>query len=152
VKIERVAIIGAGHIGASIALSIRARAPEFIVTLYDASAAVRDRVGEIPLGIAAETAEGAVRGADLALLCVPVGAMAAASEAVMPHLKAGAILSDVGSVKAAVIAAVKPRADIFFVPASGCAGTKKMSARGLTAAITAAFTEPTSERIAPALR
>jgi cyclohexadieny/prephenate dehydrogenase len=125
VSIARIAIVGAGHIGASIARAAAARTPGVTVALYDAAPGVRTRAREIALGAIAETPEEAVKDADLVILCVPVGAMGAAYKAVAGAMKPGAILSDVGSVKGAVIAAIAPRADIFFVPAHPLAGTEQ---------------------------
>jgi cyclohexadieny/prephenate dehydrogenase len=125
-KIASVAIIGAGHIGASITRAAAARMPEVRVTLYDAAPGVRARAREIGLGDAVlDTPEAAVAGADLVILAVPVGAMAAACEAIAGAMKPGAILSDVGSVKGAVIEAVRPPAGVFFVPGHPLAGTEK---------------------------
>ena len=124
-SIAKVAIIGAGHIGASITRAAAEKLPGVAVTLYDQSDAVRARAREIKLGAVADTPQDAVRDADLVILCVPVGAMGAAYGAIEPALKPGAILSDVGSVKAAVIGAIKPRADIFFVPGHPLAGTEQ---------------------------
>jgi len=73
----RVAIIGMGLIGSSLARAVREAMPTVHLTVSDASAAVRERVAE--LGIADDVADGAgaaVVDADLVILCVPVGAMA----------------------------------------------------------------------------
>ncbi|WP_259945805.1 prephenate/arogenate dehydrogenase family protein [Jannaschia sp. W003] len=73
-----------------------------------------------------DTAAEAVQGADLVVLCVPVGAMGAVAEAIAPHLEPGATVSDVGSVKRDVIAAVAPHVPdgVHFVPAHPIAGTE----------------------------
>ncbi len=122
--ISNVAIIGAGHIGASIAGAAKAKLPGVAVTLYDASDDVRARARALGMTIA-DTAAEAAKDADLVILAAPVGAMGAAADAAMPAMKPGAILSDVGSVKAAVVEAVKPRADVFFIPAHPLAGTER---------------------------
>jgi cyclohexadieny/prephenate dehydrogenase len=129
VTIESVAIIGAGHIGASIAGAAKAKLPGVSVTLYDASADVRARAKALGM-TTAETAEAAVKDADLVILAVPVGAMGDAAKQALGAMKPGAILSDVGSVKAAVIAAVpldspQGRADVYFIPAHPLAGTER---------------------------
>ena len=74
----------------------------------------------------ADTAAEAVREADHVVLCVPVGAIGAAMAEIAPHLKPGAIVSDVGSVKSAVVEAVSPHLPegSFFVPAHPVAGTE----------------------------
>jgi cyclohexadieny/prephenate dehydrogenase len=73
-----------------------------------------------------DTAVEAVKDADLVVLCVPVGAMGAVAQEIAPHLKPGATVSDVGSVKRAVIDAVQPHmpANVHFVPAHPLAGTE----------------------------
>lgn len=121
----KIAIIGAGHIAASITRSAERKIPEARVTLYDASADVRARARAAQLGVIADSAEAAVADADLVILAVPVGAMTAAYENIAAAMKPGAVLSDVGSVKRAVIDAVKPRSDIFFVPGHPLAGTEQ---------------------------
>ena len=124
---ERVAIIGLGLIGSSIARAARRKNLARTIVAIDSSADVRKRVGE--LGIAdevPESAEAGVANADLVILCVPVGANAAVAKTIGPHLKHGAILSDVGSVKASVIDNVSPylRHDVQLVPAHPVAGTE----------------------------
>jgi len=126
--VDRLALIGLGLIGSSIARAARRRKVAATIVACDADAAVRARVAE--LGLADEVAPTlpeAVRGADLVILCVPVGADGAVAEQVGPHLKQGAIVSDVGSVKAAVIAAIAPHlpAGVRLVPAHPVAGTEQ---------------------------
>ncbi|MGI4748656.1 MAG: prephenate/arogenate dehydrogenase family protein [Janthinobacterium lividum] len=125
---ERLTVIGLGLIGSSLAR--RAMQQGTIageVVAYDASPTVRTRVAE--LGIAhrvADTEQEAVRDSDCVVLCVPVGAMAAAAAAIVPYMRAGAILTDVGSTKQSVIREIQPllRADLHFVPAHPLAGTE----------------------------
>ena len=64
--------------------------------------------------------------ADLIIICTPVGACSEVAKVIAPHLKAQAIVSDVGSVKAAVIAQILPHLpkDIHFIPAHPIAGTE----------------------------
>ncbi|MGA2043861.1 MAG: prephenate/arogenate dehydrogenase family protein [Roseiarcus sp.] len=126
--VDRLAIIGLGLIGSSIARAARRRRLAATIVAADADPAVRVRVAE--LGIADEVAptpEAAVRGADLVILCVPVGANAGVAAAIGPHLKPGAIVSDVGSVKAAVIAAIMPHLPegVRLIPAHPVAGTEQ---------------------------
>ncbi|MBE7210806.1 MAG: prephenate/arogenate dehydrogenase family protein [Gluconacetobacter diazotrophicus] len=125
---ERLLVVGIGLIGGS--LLRRAMLDPAIartVVAYDADAAVRSRARELALAHDIPDAiADAARGADAVVLCVPVGAMAAAAAAVMPHLPPGAVLSDVGSTKQSVIREVAPllRPDIDFVPAHPLAGTE----------------------------
>ena len=78
---ERIAIVGAGLIGGSIALAARASGAASVICLYDANAAVRQRARELGLGDVFDDAEAAVQKADLVVLAVPVGAMGAAAAA-----------------------------------------------------------------------
>lgn len=125
---ESITIIGVGLIGSSLARVIRRKALAREIVAYDSSPKVRRRLGEIAVAdrVAEKPAE-AVAGADLVILCAPVGAMGEIAEAIGPHLKAGAIVSDVGSVKVSIIAAVAPHlpATVQFVPAHPVAGTEE---------------------------
>jgi cyclohexadieny/prephenate dehydrogenase len=73
-----------------------------------------------------ETAAEAVAGADLVVLCVPVGAMGTLAAEIGPHLKPGAVVTDVGSVKQAVVDAVAPHLPegVHFIPGHPLAGTE----------------------------
>jgi cyclohexadieny/prephenate dehydrogenase len=91
------------------------------------SPVTRKRVVE--LGIAdkvVETNAEAVRGADLVIVCVPVGVCGAVAEEIAPHLKPGATVSDVGSVKGSIVRDMAPRLPkgVNFVPAHPVAGTE----------------------------
>src|SRR5690242_8116554 len=103
---ECIAILGAGLIGGSIALATRESGAADAVNLFDADVDVRKRVRELNMGEVHDTAIDAVRNADLVVLAVPVGAMAPAFADAAPALKQGAIVTDVGSVKRAVIEAI----------------------------------------------
>ena len=123
---RHVALIGLGLLGSSLAHAIRAHLPEARVTGYDASSEVRGRAAELGLAdIVEDPAEG-VRGADLVILCVPVGAMAEAAAAIAPGLSPGAVISDVGSSKQSVaraLAAALPGHTV--IPAHPVAGTER---------------------------
>lgn len=123
----RVAIIGLGLIGSSIARAIRADMPTVRLTGHDADADVRNRVTAMGLvDDVADHAAAAVCDADLVIMCVPVGAMAGVAAAIADDLPAEAIISDVGSVKAEVarvLAAALPRHAV--VPAHPVAGTER---------------------------
>jgi cyclohexadieny/prephenate dehydrogenase len=123
---NRIAIIGAGLIGSSIAHAARAVGAAEAIALYDADATVRARARELGLGEICDDAESAATNADLILICVPVGAMAAATGAMAPALKPGVIVTDTGSVKSAVIEAVMEHlpAHALFVPGHPLAGTE----------------------------
>jgi cyclohexadieny/prephenate dehydrogenase len=126
-RFERIAIIGMGLIGSSIALAAREQRLAGHVTAIDTSAAVTKRVKELGFADTAITnAAKGVEGADLVILCVPVGVNAKVAKAIAKGLKVGAIVSDVGSVKGAVIKAVQPHLPdgVHFVPAHPVAGTE----------------------------
>jgi cyclohexadieny/prephenate dehydrogenase len=123
----RVTLIGLGLIGSSIARGVKTLGLAGELVVYDASDDVRKRVAEI--GFAdrvAETAADAVKDSDLIVACVPVGAYGSVAEQIAPHLKQGAIVSDVGSVKATVLkdmGAFLPD-HVDFIPAHPVAGTE----------------------------
>ena len=123
----RVALIGLGLIGSSLARVARRKNLAGEIIAIDASADVLARVRELGLAdlVTADAAAG-VMDADLVILCTPVGAAGAIAEVVAPHLKQGAILSDVGSTKAAVVAQVTPHLPqhVHFIPAHPVAGTE----------------------------
>ncbi|MHC8508411.1 MAG: prephenate/arogenate dehydrogenase family protein [Rhodospirillales bacterium] len=126
-KFERAAFIGFGLIGSSMARVMRAQgmAGHIAVNARGAETlAAAER-----LGLADSThqnAAEAVRDADLVVLAAPVGAFAGLAEAMAPGLRAGAIVTDVGSVKASVIRDVKPHlpAGVHLVPGHPVAGTE----------------------------
>ena len=124
--IKRVAIVGLGLIGSSIARAIDERLPQVAVTGHDASDDVRGVARDLGLcdGIVDDPVA-AVADADLVILAVPVGRMADAAAAIAPGLKAGAIISDVGSSKAGVADALaKALPDHIIIPAHPVAGTE----------------------------
>lgn len=124
----KIAILGQGLIGSSITRAIYSRNVPSQVVVTDASPQVRQRLLELGLGHAkvVHTNAEAVEDADLVIGCVPVAAYGALVEEIVPHMKSGAILSDVGSVKAGVVEqsiAYIPD-EIDFVPAHPLAGTE----------------------------
>ena len=122
-----VALIGVGLIGSSLARATRAAKAASTIVVSDASAAVRARVKELGFAdLVLESSAQAVADADLVILCVPVGAQGAVAADIAPALKPGAIVSDVGSVKAAVVREVAPHLppSVHFVPAHPVAGTE----------------------------
>jgi cyclohexadieny/prephenate dehydrogenase len=124
---ERVALIGLGLIASSMAHAMRRGGLAGEITGYARSAETRAVAREIGLcDRVCDTAREAVEGADLVVLCVPVGAMGEVAPDIAPVLKPGAIVSDVGSVKRAVIEAVAPHVPegVHFVPAHPLAGTE----------------------------
>ncbi|MEY3703646.1 MAG: hypothetical protein RLZZ561_1266 [Pseudomonadota bacterium] len=122
-----VALIGLGLIGSSIARAVADRLPDITVSGYDADPAARATARDLRLaGRITETAAEAVTGADLIILCVPVGAMGAVAQEIRDHVSPGAIISDVGSSKASVLTALTealPGQNI--IPAHPVAGTER---------------------------
>ncbi len=124
---DRVALIGLGLIASSMFWAIKRAGLAGEVTGYARSEATRETARQIGLcDRVCETAEEAVEGADLVVLCVPVGAMGPVAQQIAPVLKSGATVSDVGSVKRHVIDAVSPHIPdgVHFIPAHPLAGTE----------------------------
>jgi cyclohexadieny/prephenate dehydrogenase len=124
---NRLALIGVGLIGSSIARAARAQGAVRTIVATARSAATRRRVAE--LGLAdqvVETNADAVEGADLVIVCVPVGACGAVAAEIAARLAPGATVSDVGSVKGAIIRDMAPHIPegVHFVPAHPVAGTE----------------------------
>jgi cyclohexadieny/prephenate dehydrogenase len=125
--VERLAVIGVGLIGSSICRVARRQnlAKELVVA--DRSPDVRARAEALGLAdrVCASAAE-AAQGADLVIVCTPVGAAGAVAQEIASALKPGAILSDVGSVKGSVLAAMGPHvpAHAHFIPGHPIAGTE----------------------------
>jgi cyclohexadieny/prephenate dehydrogenase len=121
-----IGLIGLGLIGSSIARAVRAVDPTVELLAYDADPAVRARAQALGLAQMVETAAEAAT-AEFIILCAPVGAFAVIGAEISGSLKPGAIVSDVGSVKAAVYSALKSHlpANVHLVPAHPVAGTEK---------------------------
>ncbi|OAN73163.1 cyclohexadienyl dehydrogenase [Jannaschia sp. EhC01] len=129
---DRVALIGLGLIAGSMAHAMRrgGLAKEIVGTAR--SSETRAIAAEINLcDRITETAAEAVAGADLVVLAVPIGAMAAVAADIAPHLAVGATVTDVGSVKQEVIAQVGPHLPdhVHFVPGHPLAGTEHSGPR-----------------------
>ncbi|MGP9789238.1 prephenate/arogenate dehydrogenase family protein [Roseinatronobacter sp. NSM] len=128
----RVAFVGLGLIASSMAHAIRRAGLAGHIAGTARSAQTRQVAREIGLVDSIhETAAEAVVGADLVVLCVPVGAMAEIAQEIAPFLEAGATVTDVGSVKQAVIAAVAPHLPdhVHFIPGHPLAGTEHSGPR-----------------------
>ena len=126
--VNRLAVIGCGLIGSSVARAAKAKGAAAWVAVYDASEEARATIHA--LGFAdqvAETAAEAARDADIVLLATPPGAIGSAAKAITAVLKAGAILTDVGSVKSAVGEALNAAAPngVFVIPGHPIAGTEQ---------------------------
>ena len=124
---DRVALIGLGLIASSMAHAMRAGGLAGEIVGHAQSAETRATALEIGLcDRACATAAEAVIGADLVVLAVPVGVMGDVAATIGPHLKPGATVTDVGSVKQAVIDAVAPHIpkEVHFIPGHPMAGTE----------------------------
>lgn len=125
--IRNVAIIGLGLLGGSIGLAIAKHARDIETTGYDADPDAREAARRRGLaGTICDTASAAVASADLVILCVPVGAMGFAAEAIRDALPAAAIISDVGSSKQSVASALSAALPGHcIIPAHPVAGTEQ---------------------------
>lgn len=124
---DRVALIGLGLIASSMAHAMKAKGLAGEIVGYARSAETRAAALEIGFCDRVEaTAAKAVAGADLVVLAVPVGAMGEIAAEIGPHLAPGATVTDVGSVKQAVIAAVAPHMPdgVHFIAGHPIAGTE----------------------------
>lgn len=129
---DRVALIGLGLIAGSMAHAIREKGLAREVVGHARSTETRDIARDIGLcDRICDTVAEAVADADLIVLAVPVGAMGALAADIAPHLKPGATVTDVGSVKRSVIDAVAPHipAGVHFVPGHPLAGTEHSGPR-----------------------
>ncbi len=125
---KHVALIGLGLIAGSVSLGIRRNGGDVRITGTARSPKTRQTALEIGLvDEVFDSAAEAVKGADLIILAVPIGAMGDLAAETAPHLKAGATVTDVGSVKSAVIDIVGPHIpdNVHFIPGHPMAGTEK---------------------------
>jgi len=123
----RVALIGIGLIGSSLARALRLHDLVDHISIYTRSPDTLETARKLGLGdsYTSDPAD-AVRDADLVIICVPMGAYGAVAKAIKPALKAGAIVTDVGSTKQSVIDDLKPHlpAGVHLVPGHPVAGTE----------------------------
>ena len=124
---QKIALIGIGLIGSSISHAARRGGLARLIVGHAKSEATRAKALE--LGLISEahaTAAEAVEGADLVILCVPLGANAALAADIGPHLGAGCIVTDVGSVKGCVVRDIGPHipSGVHFIPGHPIAGTE----------------------------
>ena len=127
VHFRKLALIGIGLIGSSIALAARRQGLVEVISIATRKQETLDQARDLELGdIYTLDAAEAVRGADLVILCAPVGAYEEIAKAIAPALSPGAIVSDVGSVKAHVVKVVAPHLPdtVSFIPGHPIAGTE----------------------------
>ena len=124
---NKIAIIGMGLIGASIARASRRAGLATVMAGYDADPAAMADVAALALvDDVADSAAAAVADADLVIMAVPVGAVGAVAETIIPHMKPGAVLTDTGSTKRSVLRDVAPHLNetIIWLPSHPLAGTE----------------------------
>ncbi len=128
VQFDRIALIGIGLIGSSLAYDIRRLGLSGEIVVSTRSAETLKRAEELSLGDRYTTwSAEAVKDADLVIVSVPVGASESVAKEIAGSLKPGAIVTDVGSTKASVIAQMQPHMPphVHFIPGHPLAGTEK---------------------------
>ncbi|NLR99056.1 prephenate/arogenate dehydrogenase family protein [Rhizobium sp. P38BS-XIX] len=128
IQFDRIALIGIGLIGSSIAHDIKRLNLAKEVVVSTRSAETLKRAEELQLGDRyTPSSADAVKDADLVVVSVPVGASESVAKEIADHLKPGAIVTDVGSTKASVIAQMQPHLppNVHFIPGHPIAGTEK---------------------------
>ena len=123
---QRLALVGLGLIGSSIARAARLHGLASTIVAIDQSDVVLERVRALAIADVVTSDLSAVAGCDAIILCVPVGAMADVTRKIAAHIAPGAIVSDVGSVKGAVLSALKAHLppSVHAIPAHPVAGTE----------------------------
>lgn len=136
--IPRLAVVGVGLIGGSLALALKNAGAVGEVVGIGRGLANLEKALELGVvdRISRDSAAG-VRDADLVFLATPVLTLAEVAAAIIPHMKPGSVLTDGGSVKGAVVQAVEPllREDVHFVPGHPIAGTEKSGAEAAFATL-----------------
>ncbi|MBY3176249.1 prephenate/arogenate dehydrogenase family protein [Rhizobium laguerreae] len=128
VQFDRIALIGIGLIGSSLAYDIRRLGLAREIVVATRSPDTLKRAEELGLGDRYTTSsQDAVKDADLVIVSVPVGASESVAKEISANLKPGAIVTDVGSTKASVIAQMMPHMpdNVHFIPGHPLAGTEK---------------------------
>jgi cyclohexadieny/prephenate dehydrogenase len=127
-RFHRIALIGIGLIGSSIALAVRRGGLAGHIAVQSRRQVTVDAAQRLGLGdsYTIDPVQ-AVTDADLVIACVPVGAFAAVAQAIAPALAPGTIVTDVGSVKRSVISQMQPHLpeNVHFVPSHPVAGTEQ---------------------------
>lgn len=123
---DRITLIGCGLIGSSLAHGIKRKSLAKHLTVVEKQD-VLDRVRALKVAdeVTADATTGVAQ-ADLVIICTPQSAYKVVAEAIGSHIKSGAIVSDVGSVKKAAIDAVQPhlRSEVHLIPGHPIAGTE----------------------------
>ena len=132
VTFEKVAILGLGLIGSSLCHGIREKQLAKVISGHAKSVETRQVALDIRLVDTVHEQPGdAVVGADLVILCAPVGVCGKLAKAIAPQLRAGAIVTDVGSVKGAILRDCGPAIPpgVHFIPGHPIAGTEQSGPR-----------------------
>ena len=127
-KFRKISIIGLGLIASSICLTIRQKDPAIQIVGYDNDKEVRNRAKKIGLCEIERSIKDSVSGAELIILCVPVGQMQAVIRKLKKFIKPGTVITDVGSVKLSVIEDIVSHIEDvkgIFVPSHPIAGTER---------------------------
>ena len=127
VKFNKIALIGIGLIGSSLARVIRQKKLADHIAIATRTVTTLERARELDLGDSYTTDNSkAVENADLVIVSVPVGASGYVAKEISQHLKPGALVTDVGSTKASVIRQMKPELPdtVHFIPGHPIAGTE----------------------------
>ncbi len=127
VKFNKIALIGIGLIGSSLARVIRQKKLADHIAIATRTGTTLERARELDLGDSYTTDNSkAVENADLVIVSVPVGASGYVAKEISQHLKPGALVTDVGSTKASVIRQMKPELPdtVHFIPGHPIAGTE----------------------------
>jgi len=136
--IDKLAVVGVGLIGGSLALGLKAVGAVGQVVGIGRGRANLDKAMELQVVdcVTQDLAAG-VADADVVFLATPVLSLGPVARQAMPHLKSGAIVTDGGSVKQAVIDAIEPflRDDVHFVPGHPIAGTEYSGAEAAFASL-----------------
>ncbi|WP_438728440.1 prephenate/arogenate dehydrogenase family protein [Parasphingorhabdus sp. DH2-15] len=123
---HHLALIGMGLIGSSIARAARAALPDLAISGFDSDAGTVERVRALGLCDQVHQDYTALAEADLVILCVPVGAIGKVASDIAPHVHKNAVISDVGSCKASVLADLAQQLPSHsIIPAHPVAGTEK---------------------------
>jgi prephenate dehydrogenase len=138
ILVPKLAIVGVGLIGGSLALALKAAGVVGEVVGIGRSLANLEKALELGVvdGITQDPAEG-VADADLVFLATPVLTLTEMASRVLPHMKPGAVLTDGGSVKGFVARAIEPLVPkgVHFVPGHPIAGTEKSGAEAAFATL-----------------
>ena len=127
-KFSKVTFIGFGLINSSLAHVFKLKTLAKETTAFSRSKETREKIKNLNIvDNVNDNLSESVKGSDLIVLGVPVGAMESIVSEIAPFLKSGTIITDVGSVKKHLIDSILPilPSDVYFVPGHPIAGTEK---------------------------